>query len=75
MSVQLQRAELARQYPEAYVASAYDDPFVIDGNSSLGREIGGLQIPCNEVIVPVSGGGLSSGVIVGLRAGGCAARR
>src|SRR5262249_40449139 len=32
--------EIARLHPEAYVASAYDDPLVIEGNSSLGREIG-----------------------------------
>src|SRR5450631_4471510 len=29
-------AELAAQYPDAYVASAYDDDLVIAGNASLG---------------------------------------
>ncbi|HZV59850.1 MAG TPA: pyridoxal-phosphate dependent enzyme, partial [Candidatus Eremiobacteraceae bacterium] len=32
--------ELSVQHPEAYVASAYDDPLVIEGNASLGMEIG-----------------------------------
>src|SRR5712692_1404968 len=32
-------AELAAENPDAYVASAYDDPLVIEGNSSLGREL------------------------------------
>ena len=31
--------ELARAHPEAYVASAYDDPLVIEGNASLGEEL------------------------------------
>ena len=29
--------ELSRQHPEAYVASAFDDPLVIEGNASLGE--------------------------------------
>src|SRR6266508_610596 len=36
-------AELAAQYPDAYVASAYDDPFVIEGNASLGAELAALD--------------------------------
>src|SRR5467141_3855448 len=35
-------AELAEKHPEAYIASAYDDPFVIEGNASLGRELAAL---------------------------------
>src|SRR5262245_31747864 len=31
--------ELARENPDAYVASAYDDRLVIEGNSSLGVEL------------------------------------
>ena len=58
--------ELARQYPEAYVASAYDDPHVILGNSSLGKELSALKPTPDVVVVPVGGGGLSSGVIVGI---------
>src|SRR5690242_19154767 len=32
-------AELRLAHPEAYIASAYDDPLVIAGNSSLGVEL------------------------------------
>ena len=59
-------AELAKDYPEAYIASAYDDLLVIEGNSSLGREIGALQRELDIVVVPVGGGGLISGVITGI---------
>ena len=63
-------AELARQYPEAYVASAYDDPLVIEGNSSLGRELAGLTTPIDSIVAPVGGGGLTSGIVTGLQAFG-----
>jgi threonine dehydratase len=59
--------ELSEQHPEAYVASAYDDPLVIEGNGSLGMEIGVLERQLDIVIVPVGGGGLISGVITGLK--------
>jgi threonine dehydratase len=59
--------ELSEQHPEAYVASAYDDPLVIEGNASLGVEIGALDRHLDMVIVPVGGGGLISGVIKGLQ--------
>lgn len=65
-------AELAAEDPGAYVASAYDDPLVIAGNASLGREIAALG-DFDDVVVPVGGGGLSAGIAVGLRAGGSAA--
>jgi len=58
-------AELAAADPEAYVASAYDDPLVIAGNATLGREIAGAG-DFDDVVVPVGGGGLSAGVAVGL---------
>jgi threonine dehydratase len=58
--------ELAAEHAEAYIASAYDDPLVIEGNSSLGRELGALG-PLDIVVVPVGGGGLISGVIKGLK--------
>lgn len=56
--------ELARDYPDAYVSSAYDDPLVIEGNASLGRELGARAF--DALIVPVGGGGLISGVLTGL---------
>lgn len=58
-------AELAADDPEAYVASAYDDPLVIAGNATLGREIAGAG-DFDDVVVPVGGGGLSAGIAVGL---------
>jgi len=53
--------QLAEQMPGAYYASAYDDQFVIDGNSTLGDELAGRGF--DAVIVPVGGGGLISGTI------------
>jgi threonine dehydratase len=63
-------AELAARDPEAYVASAYDDPLVIAGNASLGREIASFATRFDAIVVPVGGGGLCSGIIEGLRAAG-----
>lgn len=63
-------AMLAAQNPGAYVASAYDDPLVIAGNASLGAELAALASRFDYVIVPVGGGGLSSGIIQGLRQSG-----
>jgi threonine dehydratase len=59
-------AELGKEHREAYVASAYDDPHVILGNSSLGKELSQLKPLPEVVVVPVGGGGLSSGVIFGI---------
>ena len=59
-------AELAEQNPEFYVASAYDCPYVIEGNSTLGLELAPLAQNMDLVMVPIGGGGLSSGVISGL---------
>lgn len=61
-------AELAAANPEAYVASAFDDPLVIDGNASLGEEIASLGRVFDMVVAPVGGGGLTSGLITGIRA-------
>jgi len=66
-------AELAAAMPDAYVASAYDDPLVIEGNATLGRELAAYSAPFDSVIVPIGGGGLASGVIQGLRAAGASA--
>ena len=54
-------AQLAEEMPDAYIASPYDDQFVIDGNSTLGDEIAGMNF--DAVVVPVGGGGLLSGMI------------
>lgn len=60
--------ELREAHPEAYVASAYDDPLVIAGNSSLGVELAERLGPeCEQVLTPVGGGGLASGLIEGFR--------
>lgn len=53
--------ELANERPDAYLASAYDDQLVIDGNSTLGNELGEHYF--DAVIVPVGGGGLISGIV------------
>ena len=67
-------AELAKENPDAYVASAYDDLLVIEGNSSLGGELAALGRDFDAVLAPVGGGGLTSGIITGLRKGGSRAR-
>lgn len=60
-------AQLAAAHPDAYVASPYDDPLVIAGNATLGREIAARLPDLDAVITPVGGGGLASGLVVGLR--------
>jgi threonine dehydratase len=56
-------AELAKKYPEAYVASPYDDPLVIDGNASLADELFALGLDLDFIIAPIGGGGLTSGLV------------
>lgn len=65
-------AELAAEHPDAYIASAYDDPWVIEGNASLGEEIAALHSNFEVVIAPVGGGGLTAGLVTGLRRAGSA---
>jgi threonine dehydratase len=67
-------AELAAENPDAYIASAYDDPLVIEGNASLGAELAASGRDFDFVVAPVGGGGLTSGIINGLRAGGSNAK-
>ena len=55
--------ELARQFPEAYVASPYDDPFVIEGNAGLAKELFALGLELDAIIAPIGGGGLTSGLV------------
>jgi threo-3-hydroxy-L-aspartate ammonia-lyase len=57
-------AQLAAEMPNAYFASAYDDQFVIDGNSTIGDEL--AESNFDVIISPVGGGGLISGIITGL---------
>ncbi len=58
-------AQLADKMPDAYFASAYDDKFVIEGNSTLGDEL--VEKDFNVVITAVGGGGLISGLITAFR--------
>src|SRR2546430_3514103 len=60
-------AELAPQNPNAYVANGYNDELVIAGNSSLGIELAKLNGDIDLIIAPVGGGGLSAGILTGLR--------
>ena len=55
--------QLLDEYPGAFPAPAFDDFRVVAGNSTLGKEI--LEAAEFDVIVvPVGGGGLSSGLVV-----------
>lgn len=56
--------QLMAEHPEAYRASAYDDLFVIEGNSTIGDEL--AQHDFDVVLSPVGGGGLISGISKGL---------
>jgi threonine dehydratase len=62
--------QLKLQHPQAYVASAYDDMYVIEGNATLGAELARLDPFPDVFLLPIGGGGLASGVITGLRAAG-----
>lgn len=59
--------ELSKHLPDYYVSSAYDSEHVISGNASLGIELASLLPDIDMIIVPVGGGGLSAGIISGLR--------
>jgi threonine dehydratase len=48
---------------DAFSAAAFDDYRVVAGNSTLGKEIFSMQT-YDAIIVPVGGGGLSSGIVV-----------
>jgi threonine dehydratase len=54
--------QLAAESGEAYVASGFDDPLVIDGNASLGDELIALGRALDAIVVPVGGGGLIGGI-------------
>ena len=63
-------AQLANEIPGAYLASAYDDELVIDGNATLGDELASKRF--DVVVSPIGGGGLISGIIIGLNRRGAA---
>ncbi len=56
-------AQLLQEQPDAFQAQAYDDYRVVAGNSTLGKEIFNAA-DFDVVIVPVGGGGLSSGIVI-----------
>ena len=55
--------QLLAEHPDAFVAQAFDDYRVVAGNSTLGKEIFGVG-NFDMIVVPVGGGGLSSGIVV-----------
>lgn len=56
-------AELAKEFPDAYVASPYDDALVIEGNAGLATELFALGLELDFIIAPIGGGGLTSGLV------------
>lgn len=58
--------QIAADFPDAYLASAYDDLLVIEGNATLGLEIADYREKFDIIIVPIGGGGLISGIIKAL---------
>jgi threonine dehydratase len=63
-------AELANEFRGAYVASPYDDPFVIDGNAGLATELLALGLELDVIIAPIGGGGLTSGLVKAVKKSG-----
>lgn len=66
-------AEVFAEHPDAYLGSAYDDPWVIAGNATLAHELAALARagqPFDDVVVPLGGGGLTAGIVQGLRDAG-----
>jgi len=55
--------QLLAEHPDAFAARAYDDYRVVAGNSTLGKDILGAG-SFDMIVVPVGGGGLSSGIVV-----------
>ncbi|HKR09819.1 MAG TPA: threonine/serine dehydratase [Gemmatimonadaceae bacterium] len=55
--------EITKESPDAYVASPYDDPFVIEGNATLGAELLATDLDLDVIIAPIGGGGLTSGLV------------
>jgi len=55
--------QLLAEQPGAFYAQAYDDYRVVAGNSTLGKEILSAD-DFDVIVVPVGGGGLSSGLVL-----------
>ncbi len=55
--------QLLAEQPGAFQAQAYDDYRVVAGNSTLGKDILSAA-NVDVIVVPVGGGGLSSGLVV-----------
>ena len=69
-------AEVSRRHPDAYLGSAYDDALVIAGNArSDTSSQRSPPEPFDAVVVPLGGGGLTSGVVHGLQRAGIRHRR
>jgi threonine dehydratase len=65
ISRQARVRELGQLHPDAYLASPFDDPLVIEGNATLGAELANLHRNFDLVVAAVGGGGLMSGLIRG----------
>ena len=59
--------QLADEFPDAYITSAFDDPWVIAGNATLGEEILERCPDVESIVAPVGGGGLTSGLVMAVR--------
>lgn len=70
---QVKAEQLATQEGLA-VVPPFDHPDIVAGQATVGLEIAADLPEVRTVVVPVGGGGLISGVVVGLGAGGSAAR-
>src|SRR5260221_10125047 len=55
--------QLLAEHPGSFPAPAYDDYRVVAGNSTLGMEIL-TYADFDMIVVPVGGGGLSSGIVI-----------
>ncbi len=64
----LDHARRIAEEREAAFVHAFDDPWVIAGQGTVGLEIADDAPDVDRVIVPVGGGGLAAGVAVALRA-------
>ncbi|MBV9229306.1 MAG: pyridoxal-phosphate dependent enzyme [Chloroflexi bacterium] len=56
-------AQLLVAQPDAFQAQAYDDYRIVAGNSTLGKEVLSAT-DFDIVVVPVGGGGISSGIVI-----------